>query len=159
MKLRRSNRSISNDDAEKAEVSKSDAVSLKSSKSGRSKRSFRLKKKEPQEEEDAKSASSGWWNGESDADAKSEYSSSTAYSWREKAVAQRKIQYEHFGDFPKEVLALSMSPKPVIQNPTHVLIKVEVRHYSTVLQENDLLLTFAHTLSSYTFIGIYRYAQ
>jgi len=129
MKLRRSPRSaVTHDDSEGAEVAKSDVVSTKSGRSGRSLRSFRKKKnKEPALDDDKSAATNGWWN-EADADAKSEYSSSTAYSRREKAVAQRNIQYDHFGDFPKEVLALNMSPKPKIQNSTDVLIKVEVRH-------------------------------
>ena len=97
-----------------------------STKSGKSKRSQRSKKKEKQSEpveDDAKS----WWN-EPDADAKSDMSSSTAYSWKEKKIAQRNITYDHFGDFPKEVLSLNMTPKPEIENPTDVLIKVEVRN-------------------------------
>lgn len=110
-------------DADKAEVSKVDAQSTKSGKSKRSLRSKKKKEKQPSVEDDGKSS---WWN-ESDADAKSEMSSSTAYSWKEKMVAQRNIVYDHFGDFPKEVLSLNMTPKPEIENPTDVLIKVEVR--------------------------------
>lgn len=103
-------------------------------KSGKSKRSHRSKKKEKQSEpveDDAKS----WWN-EPDADGKSDMSSSTAYSWKEKKIAQRNITYDYFGDFPKEVLSLNMTAKPEIENPTDVLIKVEA---STVTL-NDCLL-------------------
>lgn len=132
MKLLRSNK---NHEADKAEVNKSDAVSAKSGKSGKSaksgksfrSRSFRRKKQEEPVEDDAKSTGTSWWN-EPDADTKSDYSSSTSYTWKEKAVAQRSIVYDHFGDFPKEVLSLNMAPKPEISNPTDVLIKVEVRH-------------------------------
>lgn len=129
MKLLRSRSTAA---AADAELNKSDAVSAKSGKSGKSKRSFRRKKQpqqaqEPALDDDTKSNGTSWWN-EADADAKSEYSSSTSYSWKEKAVAQRSVIYDHFGDFPKEVLSLNMSPKPEITNSTDVLIKVEVGH-------------------------------
>lgn len=125
MKLLRSSKSTDHAD-NKAEVIKTDAVSQKSAKSKRSLRSGKSKKAKQAPEAAPASKEESWWN-EPDADAKSDMSSSTAYSWREKAIAQRNISYDHFGDFPKEVLSLNMTPKPEVLNSTDVLIKVEVR--------------------------------
>jgi hypothetical protein len=159
MKLLRSRSAATAGDAE---LNKSDAVSAKSGKSGKSKRSFRRKKQPQQEHEpafDDDTKSAGWWN-EADADAKTEYSSSTSYTWKEKAVAQRSVVYDHFGDFPKEVLSLNMTSKPEITNSTDVLIKVEVRH---VTHQNTPHLVYLVSNSPFSLplfaIGIYHYTQ
>ena len=85
-----------------------------------------------QEVEDEERSAGSWWpkvgNVEDDADAATEYSSCTDAAWSEKAYGQKQVVYTHFGDFPKEVLEVQQTPKPKIENPTDVIIKVEVRY-------------------------------
>jgi hypothetical protein len=125
------------DEVEKLNVKATDNAkatkdNAKPAKSGSNHRtSNRNQMIEPRQEvDDDERTALSWWpmadNVEDDADAATEYSSSTGGTWSEKAYGQKQVVYTHFGDFPKEVLEIQQVLKPTIENPTDVIIKVEV---------------------------------
>jgi hypothetical protein len=119
-----------------AKATKDNAKPAKSGSNPRTSNKNQMIEPRQEVDDDERSALS-WWpmadNVEDDADAATEYSSSVGGTWSEKAYGQKQVVYTHFGDFPKEVLEIQQVLKPTIENPTDVIIKVEVRYPTPIL--------------------------
>jgi hypothetical protein len=98
-----------------------------------------------------------WWPKATDEDdAATQCSSSTAATKDRKG--QKQVLYTHFGDFPKDVLEVTMDPKPKVEHPTDVVVKVEVRSFiQTVRIPPNQRDTHTHTTiqSSTLLLGIF----
>lgn len=84
-------------------------------------------------EDDEKS----WWTHHTAKSAETEFSSSQAKQRREDGYIQKKVVFDQFGDFPKELLSVTADLKPKPESSTDVVIKVEVRTHEFVLQCMD----------------------